>query len=105
LYRNNVRIAYNNKKNLKTLLFLLLFKRKKLQKKNFIAFKIKKQLRSQILSQTYLIYKKIVFFFYVILILDKILLKSELLRLHYNNALIKYFKIKKIYIFISKKFY
>ncbi len=35
------------------------------------------------------------FFFYIILIFDKILLKSELLHLYYNNALTKYFKIKR----------
>jgi len=51
LYRNNVRIAYNKKNNKKTFLFLLLFKIKKLQKKNSTIFKIKKQLISQILSQ------------------------------------------------------
>ncbi len=45
------------------------------------------------------------FFFYVVLIFDKTLLKNKLLRLHYNNVLIKYFKIKKTYTLISKKFY
>jgi len=37
--------------NLKSFLFLLLFKIKELQEKNFIALKLKKQLMSQILSQ------------------------------------------------------
>jgi len=35
-------------------------------------------------------------FFYIILIFNKILLKNKLLYLHYNNALTKHFKIKKI---------
>jgi len=53
LRHNDVRIAYNKKNNLKTLLFLLLFKIKKLEKKFFIALKIKKQIILQILNQIY----------------------------------------------------
>jgi len=44
------------------------------------------------------------FFFYIILIFDEILLKSELLCLHYNNTLIKHFKIKKNMYFYKQKF-
>jgi len=45
------------------------------------------------------------FFFHAILILDKAFLKEELLRLHYDDSLIKHFEIKKTRILISKKFY
>ncbi len=45
------------------------------------------------------------FFFYAILIFEKTSLKSELLRLHYDDALTKHFKIKKIRTLINKKFY
>ncbi len=45
------------------------------------------------------------FFFYAILIFNKLFLKIKLFRLYYNNLLAKYFKIKKIEKLISRKFY
>jgi hypothetical protein len=51
------------------------------------------------------IYKKVLFFFYAILISNKVFFKEKFLKLHYNNSLIKHFKIKKIRTLISRKFY
>ena len=40
--------------------------------------------------------KKLLYFFYVIYIFEKIALKAKLLRLHHNNFLANYFEFKKI---------
>ncbi len=79
----------------------MLVKIEEFKKKNLVTFKIKKQLISKIIYKVYtkrdqLINKKIVFFFYVILVFDKLSLKIKLLRLYYNNLLAKYFEIKLI---------
>jgi len=45
------------------------------------------------------------YFFYAILILDKVFFKEEFLKLYYNNSLTKHFEIKKTRTLISRKFY
>ena len=106
----NVYLAYKEENYLESFFFLLLVKIKKFQNKNLTIFKIKKQL---MLNNTYdvcakqewLIYKRVLFFFYVILISNKAFFKEKLLKLHYDNSLTRYFKIKKARTLISKKFY
>ena len=98
---SNVRTIYKKQNYLKSLFSLLLVKIEEFKKKNLVTFKIKKQLISKIIYKVYtkrdqLINKKIVFFFYVILVFDKLSLKIKLLRLYYNNLLAKYFEIKLI---------
>jgi hypothetical protein len=56
-------------------------------------------------KQEWSIHKRVLFFFYAILILDETFFKEKLLRLHYDDSLTKHFEIKKTRTLISKKFY
>ena len=57
------------------------------------------------ISSDFNILKKIIIFFYVIYILEKIALKTKLLCLYHDNLFANYFKIKKIYVLMQKTFY
>ena len=45
------------------------------------------------------------YFFYIIYVLEKVALKTKLLRLHYDDSFANYFKIKKTCVLMQKKFY
>ena len=47
--------------------------------------------------------KKLLYFFHVIYIFEKIALKMKLLRLHYDDFLASYFEIKKTRVLMQKK--
>ena len=49
--------------------------------------------------------KKLLYFFHVIYIFEKIALKTKLLRLHHDNSFANHFEFKKIHILMQKKFY
>ena len=49
--------------------------------------------------------KKLLYFFHVIYVLEKVALKMKLLRLHYDDFLANHFKIKKTRVLMQKKFY
>ena len=49
--------------------------------------------------------KKLLYFFHVIYVFEKIALKTKLLRLHHDDFFANHFKIKKICVLMQKKFY
>ena len=49
--------------------------------------------------------KKLLYFFHVIYIFEKVVLKTKLLRLHHDDSLANHFKIKKIHVLMQRKFY
>jgi len=107
---SNACLVYKQKNYLENLFFLLLIRIEEFQRKDATALRIKKQLLSKIIrdvcsTRDWSINKRIVFFFYAVLVSDKLSLKIELLRLYYDNSLTRHFKIKKTRTLISRKFY
>ena len=49
--------------------------------------------------------KRLLYFFHVIYVFEKIALKTKLLRLYYNDSFANYFEFKKIHVLMQKKFY
>ena len=49
--------------------------------------------------------KKLLYFFHVIYVFEKIVLKTKLLRLHHDDFLASHFKFKKTYVLMQRKFY
>ena len=49
--------------------------------------------------------KKLLYFFHVIYVFEKVALKTKLLRLHHDDFLASHFKIKKTRVLMQKKFY
>jgi len=110
LRRRDARSACEEKNYLESFFFLLLIKIEEFQNKNSTALKIRKQLTSDstrdvCAKRGWSIHKRVLFFFYAVLVPNKAFLKEKLLRLYYNNSLAGYFGIKKTRTLISRKFY
>ena len=108
--RSDAKIACKMKKFLKSSFSLLIAKIKKLQNKNFVVNRVRSQLqslqkRNDCVERRWHVKKKLLYFFHVIYIFEKVALKTKLLRLHHDNFLASHFKIKKIRILMQKKFY
>ena len=89
---------------------LLTTKIEKFQNKNFIFIRVKSQLKTSMKRQNYVernwhLKKKLLYFFYVIYIFKKIILKTKLLCLHHDDFFANHFKFKKTRVLMQKKFY
>ena len=98
------------KKFLKFSFSLLIIKIKKFQNKDFVVNRIRSQLqssqkRNDCVERKWHVKKKLLYFFHVIYVFEKIALKTKLLRLHHDDFLANYFKIKKIRVLMQRKFY
>ena len=98
------------KKFLKFFSNLLAAKIEKFQNKNFIIIRVKSQLkapkkRQSCVEQNWHLKKKLLYFFHVIYIFEKIALKAKLLRLHHDDSFANHFEFKKTCILMQRKFY
>ena len=108
--RSDAKVVCEIKEFLKFSFNFLTAKIKKLQKKNFIINRVKSQLqllqkRNDCVERKWHVKKKLLYFFHVIYVLEKIALKAKLLCLHHDDSLASHFKIKKTRVLMQKKFY
>ena len=98
------------KKFLKFFSSLLTAKIEKLQNKNLMIIRVKSQLKTSkkqqnCVERNWHLKKKLLYFFHVIYVFEKIALKTKLLRLHYDDSFANHFEFKKIRVLMQRKFY
>ena len=89
---------------------LLMIKFEKFQEKNLVIIKVRSQLKSQNQRDTcaireWFLQHNLLYYFHVIYISDEIIMKTKILRLHYDDSSIKHFEIKKTRSLLQRKFY
>ena len=100
LRRNDAKTSCEEKKFLKSLSNLLATKIKKLQNKDSVIIRVKSQLkalkkRQSCVERDWHLKKKLLYFFHVIFVFEKVALKAKLLRLHHDDFLASHFEFKK----------
>ena len=108
--RSDAREICSSERQIKSLFKLLMIKLKKLQEKNFVIIKVWDQLKSQNQRDAYAIRKwffqhNLLYYFHAIYVSDEAVMKTKMLRLHYDNFLTRHFEIKKTHSLLQRKFY
>ena len=98
------------KKFLKFSFNFLTIKIEKFQSKDFVVNCVRSQLqssqkRNNCVERKWHVKKRLLYFFHVIYILEKVVLKMRLLRLYHDDSFANHFKIKKIRVLMQRKFY
>ena len=107
---NDAREACSSERQIKSFFKLLMIKLKKLQKKNSVIIKIRDQRKTQNQRDACAICKwffqhNLLYYFHAIYVSDETIMKTKMLRLHYDDFLIKHFEIKKTRSLLQRKFY
>ena len=108
--RSDAKVACKMKKFLKFSFNLLTAKIKKFQNKDFVVNRVRSQLqlsqkRNDCVKREWHVKKKLLYFFHVIYVFEKVALKTKLLRLHHDDFLASHFKVKKTRVLMQRKFY
>ena len=95
---------------MKSLFKLLMIKLEEFQEKNFIIIKVRDQLKSQNQRDACAICEwsfqhNLLYYFHVIYVFDETIIKAKMLRLHHDDSLTEYFRIKKTRSLLQRKFY
>ena len=95
---------------MKSLFKFLMIKLEKLQEKNFVIIKVRNQLKSQnqrdaCAIREWFFQHNLLYYFHVIYVSDEAIMKTKMLRLHYDDSLMRHFEIKKTRSLLQKKFY
>ena len=110
LRRSGVCETCNSERQMKSLFKLLMIKLEKLQEKNLVIIKVWNQLKSQnqrdaCATREWSFQYNLLYYFHVIYVLDEMIMKAKILRLHHDDSLTKHFKIKKTRSLLQRKFY
>ena len=108
--RNDAKTVYEMKEFLKFSFNFLTAKIKRFQNKDFVINCVRLQLqssqkRNNCVERKWHMKKKLLYFFHIIYVLEKVALKIKLLRLHHDNFFANHFKIKKTHVLMQRKFY
>ena len=108
--RNDAKATYEIKIFLKFSFNFLITKIKKFQNKDFVINRVKSQLylsqkRNDCVKRKYYVKKRLLYFFHVIYVFEKVALKTKLLRFYHDNFFANYFEIKKTSVLMQKIFY
>ena len=95
---------------MKSFFKLLMIKLEEFQEKNFVIIKIQTQLKSQnqrdaCAIREWFFQHNLLYYSHAIYVFDEIIMKVKILRLHYDDLLIKHFEIKKTRSLLQRKFY
>ena len=95
---------------MKSLFKLLMIKLEELQEKNFIIIIIENQLKSQnqrdvCATRESFLQHNLLYYFHILYVSDETVMKTKILRIRYDDFLIKHFEIKKIRSLLQRKFY
>ena len=100
----------NSERQMKSSFKLLMIKLEELQEKNFVIIRIRDQLKSQdqrdaCAAREWSLQHNLLYYFHAIYVSDETIIKTEMLRLHYDDPLTKHFEIKKTRSLLQRKFY